>query len=693
MSGGEHHTIDDLSKIDLGTLPEDGGADFNRLIFEKSPYLLQHAANPIDWRAWNKPALDLARKLDRPIFLSIGYSTCHWCHVMAGESFADDEVATLLNQHFVPIKVDREERPDIDSTFMQACQAMTGSGGWPLTLILTPELLPFFAATFIPRDSRQGMPGLIALLKRIIELWREERAKINVSATQIHELLKKSEEVIDVALRLEPDILHQAVGAYRYQYDAVFAGFGAAPKFPAPHNLSLLLRLAYRFDEPATADMAYNTLRAIRMGGIYDQLGGGVHRYSVDERWLVPHFEKMLYDQALLMLASIDAWQLSGDAFYREMACDIAAYVQRRLTAPDGGFYCGEDADSEGAEGTCYLWSTDEIRANFAGTEAENLLSMFGMRENGNFEGLNILHLPEGLDEKQLEFCRNVLLPLRDGRIQPHLDDKVITSWNGLTIAAFARLAAATDQQEYAVLATQGADFVRQRLHVNGRLRRRWRLGEAAIPAFLEDYAFLLWGLIELYQARFMTDDLEWAVALADEMINLFSDGKGGLFDAGHDVDKILIRGRNRQDGALPSGNGTAAMALLRLGLLTGHEKYNRAGEKLLNGNALLMQRFPTAFSMSLTAADNLFGPAASLVLATDDEIPTGLAKVVNSSFHPRLTTILLRTSDRNLPKVAPVVNGKTTINGQAAAWLCRNQSCQSPIMTPGSLHQAIKGV
>jgi len=693
MSDSGHHTINELSRINLETLPEDGGSEFNRLIFEKSPYLLQHADNPIDWRAWNDPALELARKQDRPIFLSIGYSTCHWCHVMAGESFTDFEVAALINQHFVPIKVDREERPDIDSTYMQACQTMTGSGGWPLTLILTPDLLPFFAATYIPRDNRQGMPGLISLLKRIIDLWREERAKIVASGTQIHELLKNSEDVHDVASRLDSEVLHLAVNAYRNQYDAIFAGFGAAPKFPAPHNLSLLLRLAYRFDDPAIADMAYSTLRAIRLGGIYDQLGGGVHRYSVDERWLVPHFEKMLYDQALLILASIDAWQLSSDGFYRKMACDIAAYVEHRLTAPNGGFLCGEDADSEGAEGTCYLWSTDEIRANFAEPDAANILRMFGMRENGNFEGMNILHLPEGLEETQLQSCRKTLLPLRERRIQPHLDDKIITAWNGLTIAAFSRLTAATGRPEYGEIAARGATFIRQHLYVNGRLFRRWRLGEAAIPAFLEDYAFLLWGLIELYQSRFVTADLEWSVELADKMIELFSDGKGGLFDTGHDVEKVLVRGRNRQDGAIPSGNGTAALALLRLGLLTGHEHYRRIGEKLLNGNAPLMQRYPTAFAMSLIAADVHFGPAASLVLVTDDETPTGLTSVVNGAFHPRLTTILKKPTDPGLELIAPLVAGKTTINGQAVAWLCRGQSCQAPITEPGSLHPALKGV
>jgi uncharacterized protein YyaL (SSP411 family) len=691
MNLNGHLSLEHISNIDLNSLPENGGPDFNRLIFEKSPYLLQHARNPIDWRAWNNTTLELARELDKPIFLSIGYSTCHWCHVMADESFSDAEVADIINHDYIAIKVDREERPDIDSTYMQACQSMTGSGGWPLTVVLTPALLPFFAATYIPKNDRSGMVGLTSLLRRISELWKSDRDKINASGNQIYASLKRSDQQNPGSDHPGEEIFRQALNDYKKQYDPLYAGLGQAPKFPAPHNLSLLIRLGHRYADRNISNLALDTLKAIRFGGIYDQLGGGIHRYSVDERWLVPHFEKMLYDQALLILTCVDAWQADGDMFFREMALDTANYVTSKLRSENGGFYCGEDADTEGKEGTSYLWTTEQVRAHLSDNVAADVIRMFGMREEGNFEGANILHLPEGLDDDLLKTCRESLLPVRETRIQPHKDDKVITAWNGLTIAALAKLALVTGQTDLADIASRGIEFVKKNLFKQGRLLRRWRQGDAGIPAFLEDYTFMIWGLLELYRARFDTGDLEWATRLADAMLELFSDGSGGLYDTGHDVEKILIRGRDLQDGALPSGNGTAAMVLLRLGLLTGREDYTAAGKKVLASNTALIQNYPTAFSMSLIAVDYAVGPSACLTLAAGNRNPTEMLKTLQNDFHPRVEIILKRAADTNLESIAPITAGKTAIQSQATAWLCQDRSCREPLTDPEKLSEWLK--
>ena len=410
MNDVGHISVDELSRIDLSILPEDGGPNFNRLIFEKSPYLLQHATNPISWRPWSEATLELSRKLDKPIFLSIGYSTCHWCHVMANDSFVDNGVAEILNSAYIPIKVDREERPDIDATYMQACQMMTGSGGWPLTLILTPDHLPFFAATYIPKNDQNGMIGLVSLLNRISDAWQNDRDQINSTGRQILDALKSTEEKKQNSELPDQKIFTEVTNQYKNQFDSLYGGFGPAPKFPSPHNLSLLLRLGQRQNDQTATNMALETLRSIRLGGIYDQLGGGIHRYSVDERWLVPHFEKMLYDQSLLIFASTDAWMVSGDDFFKQMAEDIANYVIRDLTAPTGGFYCGEDADSEGEEGTCYIWTINEFENYFNQDDLQKAVNLFGLSAKGNFEGKNILYLPEGLNEEFLQICRQQLL-------------------------------------------------------------------------------------------------------------------------------------------------------------------------------------------------------------------------------------------------------------------------------------------
>jgi len=692
MSRNKHISIKDLDRIDLQTLPEDGGDEYNRLIFEKSPYLLQHATNPIDWNPWADSTLDRARKLNRPIFLSIGYSTCHWCHVMADESFTDSTVARILNEQFIPIKVDREERPDIDATYMQACQAMTGSGGWPLTLLLTPTLQPFFAATYLPKDNRPGLLGLVSLLEKIVDLWQTDRARIDLAGSSIQQTLTQTDNQPGSREPLTEDIFRQAVNTYRSRYDQIHGGFSPAPKFPAPHNLSLLFRLQHRLADKTVGDMALHSLNSIRYGGIYDQLGGGIHRYSVDERWLVPHFEKMLYDQGLLILAAIDAWQASGDPFYLEMGCDTAEYILDRLLIQEGSFCCGEDADSEGAEGTFYLWTIEQISRHFDREIVQEIVRMFGMSENGNFEeGRNILYLPEGIDADLLRNCRETLIPIRNKRPAPHLDDKIICSWNGLAIAALARLGAVSDKSRYTHAAGQAAEFIRQNLvDTNNRLLRRWRRGEAAIPGFLEDYACLIWGLIEFYQARFNISDLKWAIELAGQMLEIFGDGEGGLYDTGRDAEKVLLRGRNLQDGAFPSGNGTAALVLLRLGTLTGREEFTEQGRTLLEKNAAVINRYPVELAVSIAAVDNLSGSMASLVIVTDDEPPDHLLKVIRDSYCPGVEVLLKREGEAGLEQAVPIALGKKMIENKPTAWLCRDRTCLEPVTDPGQLNKQL---
>ena len=672
---------------DVGSLPEDGGGDYNRLIFEQSPYLLQHAKNPVDWHPWSDQALALAAEKNKPIFLSIGYSTCHWCHVMADESFASVEVATILNRAFIAIKVDREERPDIDATFMQACQAMTGSGGWPLTLILTPDLLPFFAATYLPKDDQRGMIGLINLLTKIENHWPDQQTRINATGEQVLDILKKSEQPPNS--RQDPDsgIFRLAARQYRDQYDALYGGFGAAPKFPAPHNLSLLFRLALLLETPDLAKMATNSLRQIRNGGIYDQIGGGIHRYSVDERWLVPHFEKMLYDQTLLIGSCIDAYQYSGDNFYREMALDTADYILHNLSSPEGGFYCGEDADSEGSEGTYYLWDEGEVKALFSPDEYVEVKALFGIRADGNFEGQNIFHLPEGFDEKRVDLARSKLTLAREQRARPHLDDKIITSWNGLAISALARLGTVTEAPRLIDAAEQCARLIKKQLLTeNGRLLRRWRHGEAAIPAFLEDYACLITGLIDLYQARFDNGFLSWALALADNMITLFSDKDGKFFDTGHDQVAILVRGRNIQDGAFPSGNGMAALALARLGQLSGRQNLLDQATRNITINRGWIEQHPSAFAYSIMALAALSGPSANLVLATEESIPNDMLKTIRSEYRPFLEIVLKRESQPEITDLAPITAGKRASGERPKAWLCSQNGCHEPVTTPEEL-------
>jgi uncharacterized protein YyaL (SSP411 family) len=688
------------SRIDLRTLPSDGGERYNRLIFEKSPYLLQHAEDPVDWYPWSEEAFGKARREDKPIFLSIGYSTCHWCHVMAEESFADPVVAAILKRHFVAIKVDREERPDIDRDYMTVCQLMTGSGGWPLTLVLTPDKKPFFAATYLSRTPRGDQPGIIPILERLAELWRDERQRMSDAGEQAARAVGRLDAAPTGSRPLGEAPLREALAHYRREFDATHGGFGTAPKFPTPHNLSLLLRLGRRFADSEATNMALKTLQSLRLGGIYDHVGFGLHRYAVDAAWRVPHFEKMLYDQALFVIACIDAYQVSGAPLFAQSAREVLSYLSRELTDPNGGFYCGEDADSQGEEGTFYLWTPAEVEAVLGGELATIFCHSYDITDEGNFEGKNIPHLALdldilaakiGVDANELTgllgAARERLFAARNLRPRPHRDDKILTGWNGLAIAAFARAGAVLAEPVLTGAAAKAAGFIGRTMHGGGGLLRRFRQGEAAIPAMLEDYAFFVYGLCELYAATFVGETLAEAVVLNDEMLERFGDGAGGLFDTADGSELILARGRTLQDGALPSPAAVATTNLLRLGQLTGLERLTAAGEKLLRANLTRVEAYPHAYAQSLIALDFALGPGTEIVLAPGDgEPPEAFLTPLRQRFAPA-TTVLLTPDGPAFPAgLAPAAAGKAAVDGHTTAWVCRDRSCLPPVTSVAGL-------
>ncbi len=598
----------------------------NRLINEKSPYLLQHASNPVDWYPWGEEAFLKAKKEDKPVFLSIGYSTCHWCHVMEKESFEDEEVAGILNQDFVAIKVDREERPDLDQVYMTVCQAMTGQGGWPLTIFMTPDKKPFFAATYLPRRSRMGISGLVEFLPKVAEIWQLDRQKVEQSAEEITSALRRQAEGDDLHVDLKTkslppeDILKQAFEGLKKSYDQQNGGFGGAPKFPSPHQLSFLLRYYRRSDSEEALKMAVNTLQKMYSGGIFDQLGYGMHRYSVDQHWLVPHFEKMLYDQATTAEAALEAYQASGDPEMAAFSRKIFSYVLDELQSEEGGFYSAEDADSEGEEGVFYVFSRKEFITLLGQDKGTLLADYYGVTDEGNFEkGKSVLHRPyddrdfcrqKNLTQDQLQSLlkegREELLKARSRRERPFLDDKIITAWNGMIIAALAKGSVILDDTRYADAAGRAADFILEKMTADdGQLYRRYRDNEAAIAAFLEDYAFLARGLLELYQATSDTDRLEQAKKLVAEMDPFLNQDKGKLkFSTTEEDLADLPLYVEAYDGAVPSGVSVGAEVYLRLGLFTGDKAPARKGKLLLKAQSEMLKRFPTGHTAMLSALD-----------------------------------------------------------------------------------------
>lgn len=704
-----HSDITNLDAVDRNTLPEDGGPGFNRLIFELSPYLLQHAANPVDWYPWGEKAFTRARSEDRPIFLSIGYSTCHWCHVMASESFADPVVAAVLARDFIAIKVDREERPDIDAVYMTACQMMTGSGGWPLTVLLTPDRQPFFAATYLPRESRGGLPGLIMLLEQVAVLWRTQRPLLLDAGAKLSAAILDLERYNGATAPLDDRPLRRALAAWRGTFDSRHAGFGGAPKFPTPHALSLLWRLSRRLASPDAARMAGATLSAIRRGGIFDQIGFGLHRYAVDATWTVPHFEKMLYDQALFILAALDGFQASGDPSFAAMARDTVGYLLRDLRTETGAFCCGEDADSEGAEGTFYLWTPAQVEAVLPPELAELACHAYGITPVGNFEGKSVPTLamttaelaaaygePEENLARRLEQARLALLAHRAERIRPHRDDKVLAGWNGLAAGAVARAGAILGEPEWIAAAAEVFDFLQSALvDRHGRLQRSWRRGTAATPGFAEDYAWLGWGLTELHQARQAVNDLEQALRWNEEALRLFADGEGDLWECGADAEAVLGRGRATVDGAMPAAGSVLALNLLRLGDLTGTQRLHAAGERLLRARLGRLGGHPEAHAQLLIALDYVLGPRQQVVVSgtATPRQTEGFLTEVRKRFLPHALVLVAQGHDEALTRLTTLTTGRTAPEGHPRAWLCSGKSCQLPAANAGELGRQLESV
>ncbi|MEN8134826.1 MAG: thioredoxin domain-containing protein [Thermodesulfobacteriota bacterium] len=694
----------DISKIDLGKIPPDGGAKYNRLIFEKSPYLLQHAENPVDWYPWGEEAFARARRENKPIFLSIGYSTCHWCHVMAHESFASLRVAEILNRHFISIKVDREERPDIDGIYMKVAQIISGRGGWPLTVFMTPDRKPFFAGTYFPVESGYGRPGFVDIIESTIELWQSDQERLLGSAEKITGLINETAGKKEAG-KLDESILVKAYQQFASIYDSQYGGFGKAPKFPSPHQLMFLLRYWQRTGEEQALEMVKETLTALRKGGIYDQLGWGFHRYSTDREFLVPHFEKMLYDQALLAIAYLETYQATGEDFFADTAREIFSYVLRDMTAPTGGFYSAEDADSEGVEGKFYLWSVAEITNLLGAEDGAEFSKVFGIKKDGNYHdevtgnqtGLNILHLQETDFPTALEKSRQILFAKRAERIHPFKDDKILTSWNGLMIAALAMGGRVLGESSYLAAAEKAADFIIRELRDDkGRLLRRYRDGEAALPAYLDDYAFLVYGLMNLYEADFNDDYLLLAVELTYDMVNLFWDDEHEVFNfSGSGNEELLGSIRDFYDGAIPAGNSVALLNILKLSKITVEPKFREMSAKMSRKIMVEAGEYPPGYAMFLSAVDYLLGPAGEIVIAgKPDSAATGaVLKLLNRSFAPNKVVVLHQPGPEGLKieKIAGYTKFQTMVDGQTTVYLCRDYTCEKPIINLDELAKAIK--
>jgi uncharacterized protein YyaL (SSP411 family) len=676
----------------------------NRLVHEKSPYLLQHAYNPVDWHAWGDEAFADARRDDKPIFLSIGYSTCHWCHVMEHESFEDPALAESLNQWFVPVKVDREERPDVDRVYMNAAFAITGGGGWPLSVFLTPEGKPFYAGTYFPPQPRGGLPAFIQVLRGVHEAWLERRGEVKASADELTRAIERS-------VRLEPEEATLQLDAVRrlgyehleHMFDARHGGFGRAPKFPQPSYFSFLFRTWAARQEALARDMALFTLRRMALGGVRDQLGGGFHRYSTDAEWRVPHFEKMLYDQAQLAVVYLEAYQVSGEPFFAQVAREVLDDVARDLTSPEGAFYSAEDADSadeSGApeEGAYYVWTAAEIESLLGGERAAAFCAHYGVTAEGNFEhGKNVLHAERSAAPelaRQLAEDRARLLAARASRPRPHLDDKVLASWNGLMISAHARAAAVLDSPRDLERSRRAADFAWNKLwnEPARTLRRRYRDGDVAIPGELADYAFLAQGFLDLFEAGFETRDLERALALTERAIELFWDTRqGGFFDTAEGADPhLLVRSKEAHDGAEPSGNSIAFSNLARLSVLTGRADLAEKAKRTLDLFASHAGRSPLALTQLWGAAYLLDGKPAQVVIAGLPGAPDtrALLAAARKPFRPDLMVLLADggQEQKRLAGHMEYIGSVRPVEGRAAAYLCENYTCGLPIPSPEEL-------
>jgi uncharacterized protein YyaL (SSP411 family) len=652
----------------------------NRLAQETSPYLLQHRDNPVDWYPWGAEALARARDQDQPILLSVGYSACHWCHVMEHESFEDEATATYMNEHFVSIKVDREERPDIDAIYMEAVQSMTGHGGWPMTVFLDPEGVPFYGGTYFPPDESRGMPSFRMVMEAVVDAFERQREEIRERAAGTRTRLGSIGLVEPNPESPEAAQLDAAVALLCGAVDLERGGFGGAPKFPPASALELLLA---RGGEQEPVEV---TLDAMLAGGIYDQLGGGFARYSVDAVWLVPHFEKMLYDNALLARTYLHGWQVLGHERYRGVCEETLDWMLAEMRGPEGGFYSALDADSEGVEGRFYVWTPAQIRAVLGeSAEAEAVIEFYGVSESGNFEGANILHLAAGVDATApagLDRARRALYEARAKRVWPGLDDKRLASWNALTIGALAEAGSVLGRTDYLAAARQCAEFVLGALRDDaGHLLRTYKDGDARLNAYLEDHAFLLEALLTLYESSFEARWFEEAVSLAETMITRFGDPeRGGFFSTSSDHEELIVRRKEIGDHPIPSGNSSAAMGLLRLGALTGKRRYGQQAESVFALFAKTATQHPESFAHLLRALDFHLSPTKEVALTGDDL--GELAATVRSSFRPHL--VLAGGSEGN--NAPPLLGDRLTVEGRPAAYVCENFTCQTPVTSPADL-------
>jgi uncharacterized protein YyaL (SSP411 family) len=676
----------------------------NRLINETSPYLLQHAHNPVDWYPWGEEALARAKSEDKPILLSIGYSACHWCHVMERESFENDEIAALMNRYFVSIKVDREERPDLDSIYMSATQAMTQHGGWPMTVFLTPDGAPYYAGTYFPPTDRGGMPGFARVVESLGQAYQTERERVVENAARIRAFLEQQSSPHGEHGELSPAILTQAVATLKQSFDWTNGGFRGAPKFPQPMNLETLLREWRRSGDDDALHMVEHTLHKMIRGGIHDQLGGGFHRYSVDAKWLVPHFEKMLYDNAQLSRLLLETYQATGKSLYQRAAIAILDYVRREMTDPAGGFYSSQDADSEGEEGKFFVWTPAEVLAVVGRADAPIVCRYFDVTASGNFEGKNILNVPEepevvaealSISVEELESviarARARLFEAREQRVRPGRDDKVLTAWNGLMLRAFAMAARIFGRGDFQSQAETNARFLLAELRRDGRLLRTWKDGQAHLNGYLEDYAFLIDGLVALHEA---TLDPAWLIearGLTDTMLDLFWVNGEGFYDTARDHEQLVARPRDVFDNATPSGTSVAAEVLLRIASLTGEGRYADRAREVLQSMAPMMTRAPGGFGRLLAALDFEQSPPRELAIIgrLESTNTRRLLDAASSRYEPNLVLAGSEEGDRRA-RAFPVLTDRTERDGTATAYVCEHYVCQAPVTSPEELQRLL---
>jgi uncharacterized protein YyaL (SSP411 family) len=689
----------------------------NRLADSKSPYLLQHADNPVDWYPWGPEAFAKAAEENKPIFLSIGYATCHWCHVMEHESFENPLVAALMNEAFINIKVDREERPDIDQVYMTVCQMMTGGGGWPLTIIMSPDKQPFYAATYIPRESQHGRIGMLDLVPRVAKVWQTDRDSIRGTSKQILEALEKMEGRSSGG-NIDKGAIDNAFNQFSGRYDATHGGFGSSPKFPSPHNLVFLTRYWSRTGNAQALEMVSNTLEQMRLGGVYDQVGFGIHRYSTDVEWLVPHFEKMLYDQAMLVFAATEAWLATSNPVFERTARETITYVLRDMTSPEGAFYSAEDADSEGEEGLFYLWTTAEVEEILGKEDAAFAVAVWNLENDGNYKdevrgtrtGRNIPHLtrshldsaavqkmePEEFEER-LESVRARLFDRRENRIHPLKDDKVLADWNGLMAGAMAFAGRAFDEPEWVRAAQKAADFVLEEMRTEkGRVLHRYREGDASIPAFLDDYVFMTMAMLELYDATFEAKYLERAVKLQQQTLELFWDTKrNGFYFTAADHEELLVRQKEIYDGAIPSGNSMAAENFVRLARLTSNNEYLQGADHIFAAFSNEANQLPSVHSQLMSALQRGVGPSLEVVIAGKPGAAdtATLIATVREMYLPQTAVLMVPPgkSGSTIRRLAPFAESYEPVDGQAAAYVCRDFTCQLPTTDPAKLRELLE--